>query len=208
MNKNILLSYPCSGNSYLRYLIEMSTKLPTIDVYNKKSIDAKKMIVQGVQGDPIIYKVHQIHHAKIEIDKLIFLHRHPDLNVYSVYRRWPHHFNNNPYANILNVYSSVDKWVENNNNKEHLFIDYETLINKSDETLKRAVHFLDKNLADTIDFNGVSDKVREISQNRYNNATKNNAPNNNLSRNEVMSKFIDNPTREKCIEKYNEYLQK
>lgn len=71
-----ILSYPRSGNSFARYLIELVTNRPTIDDMAKKIVSREQAPMLHNTGEPIAYKRHDTWKIKPE-DRIVFLLRNP-----------------------------------------------------------------------------------------------------------------------------------
>lgn len=136
--KNLLLSYPRSGNTWLRYCIEAITGKSTIGYTNEEaaSFDKKRILSFLPETDPILVK----RHSPEDCDKLILLLR----NYKEVIIR--HHnegvkpegeeiFSHVPdYMNLIDFYDKFEK--------EKLIIYYIDFIEKPRETLVNILYFL------------------------------------------------------------------
>jgi hypothetical protein len=77
MMTNYLLSYPRSGNTWVRYIVEVMSKRPTIGYDNKTDIPIGKRRNIGVNlnAEPILIKRHNLHEKYKDGDKLILIVR-------------------------------------------------------------------------------------------------------------------------------------
>jgi hypothetical protein len=136
MEKNVLLSYPRSGNHWVRFIIEWFSGKPTKglspnDPPIKNSI-LNKEILSHVKGDFIIHKEHGV--PKGNINKLILILRNPKECIYRQTK--------NLAINQIDSYMKLVNFYENYGGKKFLLY-YEDLITNPKNSVKKIIDFMD-----------------------------------------------------------------
>lgn len=155
---NILLSYPRSGNTWLRYCIEFLTKKPTIGYTssNASEFDKKSLgyfnTEMGVdlKSDPILIKRHMVGYTNgdpaewSENDNLILIvrnykevlirHNNGNSNINTLKKGCSSHIISNNYIQLIEYYNNF------NGNKKIFY--YEDILKNLEITLKEMLDFL------------------------------------------------------------------
>ena len=151
---NLLVSYPRSGNTWIRYCIEYLTKQLTIGSLNnpnpiEKGIGYCTDIGVDFSKDIILNKQHFIKDEQINNNKIIFILRnYKEVIVKQHYQGTPadftKEFKKRLYRKYMTLLEKYNKWDEN----KRILIYYEDLINKIKikSILKKILHFLDINI--------------------------------------------------------------
>lgn len=135
MEKNILLSYPRSGNHWVRFIIEWFSGRPTKglspnDPPIKTSILNQK-ILSHVKGEFIVHKKHGV--PKGNINKLILILRNPKECIYRQTK--------NLNVDQINAYMKLINFYENYKGEKFLMY-YEDLITDPKNTVTTLVNFM------------------------------------------------------------------
>ncbi len=81
MNNNVILSYPRSGNHFIRYIIELLTERPTLGLTSQDGPiherHGPKLLPDITNNDPIAVKTHWTSDIKFNADSLILILRNP-----------------------------------------------------------------------------------------------------------------------------------
>jgi hypothetical protein len=151
MKKTYLISYPRSGNTWLRYCVEFITQRPTIGYqsetassYDKYSIGKFSNLNTNLNSEPVLIKRHGFESIMNEkSDKIVVLIR----NYQEVIIRHSEKIDFDSFTsnligknNEVDYYSIVnqyDKW-----NGEKIIIYYEDLITNLEGTLKKVMSFI------------------------------------------------------------------
>lgn len=130
---NYLLSYPHSGNTLLRYLVEACALRPTVG-YHKKSVHelmGQDIFSPSELEDPILIKRHDTKFTVNHSDKLILICR----SVKAHQKREGVYFNVKRYENIQNFFFRAQRY-------QRLFIFYTKLIEDPITEIGRVLIFL------------------------------------------------------------------
>lgn len=144
---NLLVSYPRSGNTWMRYMIEYLTKQVTIgSLHNQANIIERGIghcIQMGVNlTKPILYKQHFLKNEQLNEPIIFILRNYKEVIVKHKYQKTPKSFTkefkdkwHNQYINLLWQFDKA---------KNKIFIYYEDLINRKmlPKILKEIFQFL------------------------------------------------------------------
>jgi hypothetical protein len=138
----ILLSFPRSGNTFIRYCIEALTKRPTTSLqptlYPGDRPLGKTFRLNVDFSKPYVIKAHQYNQNNYLIEPnqpLIFLIRNPKECMISHYATITSMFHENKY-----YFDNIKKF--NDHNGEKILIYYEDLITNPKPELKKLLYFL------------------------------------------------------------------
>jgi len=140
--KTFLLSYPRSGNTWMRYCLEYHTKRPTLTPYNPDPMNRPLGWLAGFELDctkPPIQKIHIMEKYNKEVDTVILLIRNPKeafkrqgggiTLTKEIFKRDPLLFDN------IALY---DSW----NPHKRILVYYEDLLKDPKGTMERVLDFL------------------------------------------------------------------
>lgn len=136
-NKNVLLSYPRSGNHWVRFIIEWFSSRPTKGMGPADPPIHKNLpndgVLKHVKGNNfIIHKNHYI--PKGKMDKLILILRNPKECIYR--------HTKDLQINKIDSYMSLIKFYENYSGKK-LLVYYEDLILEPKNVITKITNFLE-----------------------------------------------------------------
>lgn len=157
-----LVSFPGSGNSWLRYLIQQATGIATGSVYLDESLATLAGFPgEGIQNRSVIaVKTHQMP-GKKDFDRVLILIRHPmDAIKAEFNRRAFGHIHHAPYSDFQSdkwkdfVKEQSEHWFNFNkawleSNVHKLVLNYEDLVLNTFETLHNVLEFLDYPISDS-----------------------------------------------------------
>lgn len=142
---NYLISYPRSGNTWVRFILEKISGLPTAGIQGPESLSIDQPIhkrphfkkhLENVNGDPIIYKAHYPRHIYSFDGKLILIARDPKECIV----RHTSALNTRDLDEYMELIKLYDQWSGNK-----LLIYYEDLLQNPSETILSIVSFMDLN---------------------------------------------------------------
>lgn len=194
-----LISFPRSGNSWLRYCIEHILKIPTIDInpdFKNRSISECYECKEKIRGKNKIIKSHKF--IATENDKLIFILRNYKDCIESHKQRSA----SGPVDKFLNEYFSLLKQYDDFSGDKTI-IYYEDIIdeNKLPDIMKNLSQFLESD-CDIDDFVKNYEKHKQESKNGYQTKFAGHR-NKNITVNINISTKLKNKHK-KLIEKYME----
>lgn len=139
-----IASFPRSGNTWMRVLIENATSELTGSIYKNDGIHSRA-------STGIVVKTHA--RDSFRYEKAIFLVRNPFDSIESGYAFWKNYMGNTDLVwedhvneSLINLKSHTQHW--QNAKCELLLIKYEDLLSDPTAALKRTCQFLDKEIAD------------------------------------------------------------
>jgi len=160
---NYLVSYPRSGNTWVRFILEWvsgrpSKGLSSIDKPMHQRISGP---LTHVNGETIIQKAHWVKNIKNKKGKLILIIRNP-LEVILRHTKKLDNKDIDWYMSLIKIYEEWD-------HKNKIILYYEDLINEPKTEIKKIIKFMDLDLNKLDDFMGSYDEFFDLSVNYYNN---------------------------------------
>ncbi len=148
---NLLLSYPRSGNTWVRYCVEYLTKQPTIGytvalsaAWDMKCLGSFVDLGVDLDADNILFKRHALHYLHEDVDKLVLIIRnykeciikHKSTNPAKKRKPLNIHFLEN--ANYMGLIEYYDQFVG-----DKVLIYYEELITNIEPILEQLLTLLE-----------------------------------------------------------------
>lgn len=141
--KTFLLSYPRSGNTWMRYSLEYNTLRPTFHTYHVDPRNQPLAWLAGFEIDytkPPIEKIHEKKDFDTDVDQLILLVRNPKETI----KRAEHTISKNILISKGKLYfdniALFDSW----NPQKRILIYYEDFLTDPKATLERLLDFLNE----------------------------------------------------------------
>jgi hypothetical protein len=202
--KTFLLSYPRSGNTWVRYIVEALSKRPTKGYGNKmdEAIGFRINIGVDLNAKPILEKSHKLYNNKKDNkDKLIVIirnykevlirHASSEPGHESIEIKSKRKFNNDTKGiqdevDYIEVIMSYDVW-----SGPKLLVYYDNLIDNPSVEINRIAEFLDINKKEALDFISKYDYHVNRGIKSYHEKSYTNGKNNKYHQNRVSKDLID-----------------
>lgn len=174
---NYLLSYPRSGNTWVRFILEWFSGRPTNGISNNNLSISKSRVskpkqnklisneLKHVKGKPIIQKAHWTNQITNKNGKLILLLRNP---IEAILRHNPELTNLQNHKDVV-WYMDLIKLYDSWDNKRKIIIYYEDLIQEPKKTIIQIVEFMELDLHKVQNFMKSYDYFFNLSINFYDN---------------------------------------
>ena len=165
---NYLVSYPRSGNTWVRFILEWVSGRPSkgLSSNDKPMYQRINGPLTHVNGETIIQKAHWVKNIKNKKGKLILIIRNP-LEVILRHTKKLDDKDIDWYMSLIKIYEEWD-------HKNKIILYYEDLINEPKTEIKKILKFMDLDLNKLDDFMGSYDEFFDLSVNYYNNKGKGN----------------------------------
>lgn len=170
---NYLASYPRSGNTWVRFILEWFSGQPTKGITNNEISISQSRIsnpkqnklirneLKHVKGKPLIQKVHWSNQINKKKGKLILIIRNP-LEVILRHTKKLDNKDIDRYMSLIKIYEEWD-------NKNKIILYYEDLINEPKTEIKKIIKFMELDLNKLETFMESYDYFFNLSVNHYNN---------------------------------------
>jgi len=140
--KIFLLSYPRSGNSWIRYFVEFISERPTLGCSSNpddvplctNSLEDNPLLNVDLTAEPVLFKSHGEGLESPAQNKLLFITRSPAI----VIKRNCGYFSRKGIYDYYKLLSVFDRW-----EGQKLYIKYEELMLSPKENLQKICTFLD-----------------------------------------------------------------